>query len=121
MLLILEVADLDASARLYREAFGIPLEAGDNGGDDRWIGGAHAELSWREGSYFHFALSLSKDGTVTTGAQVALTVEDIAIAHTRAVAAGAEVVHEPRDEPWGPTSRYRDLHDNVIHFTQHAR
>lgn len=38
---ILEVADLDRSTRLYREAFGVDLEPGDNGVDDRWIGGEH--------------------------------------------------------------------------------
>ena len=43
---ILEVSDLDSSAALYRAAFGLNLHPGDNGVDDQWIGGRHAEISW---------------------------------------------------------------------------
>jgi catechol 2,3-dioxygenase-like lactoylglutathione lyase family enzyme len=53
---ILEVSDLDRSTALYRDAFGVDLHPGDNEVDDRWIGGRHAEISWREGAYLHFAL-----------------------------------------------------------------
>jgi catechol 2,3-dioxygenase-like lactoylglutathione lyase family enzyme len=57
---ILEVSDLDSSVALYRDAFGLDLHPGDNGVDDRWIGGTHAEISWREGAYLHFALYPAK-------------------------------------------------------------
>src|SRR5665213_531121 len=46
---ILEVADLEKSELLYREGFGVPLQPGDNAVEDRWIGGRHAEISWRDG------------------------------------------------------------------------
>jgi hypothetical protein len=36
---IVEVADVDASAALYADAFGVDLHPGDNGVDDRWTGG----------------------------------------------------------------------------------
>jgi hypothetical protein len=52
----LEVSDFDSSAARYRDAFGLDLQPGDNGVDDRWIGGRHAEISWRDGAYLHFAL-----------------------------------------------------------------
>jgi hypothetical protein len=52
---ILEVSDLDRSVALYRDAFGLDLHPGDNGVDDRWTGGKHAEISWREGAYLHFS------------------------------------------------------------------
>jgi hypothetical protein len=42
---ILEVSDLEHSEALYRDAFGLDLQPGDNGVDDRWIGGRHAEIS----------------------------------------------------------------------------
>jgi predicted enzyme related to lactoylglutathione lyase len=45
-------------------------------------------------------------------------VDDIDIAHASAVAAGAEVIHAPRPEPWGSTARYRDYDGNVISLTQ---
>lgn len=54
----------------------------------------------------------------TTGAQVSFQVEDLAQAHAAAVAAGAEVMHEPRDQPWGRSARYRDFDGNVIELTE---
>jgi predicted enzyme related to lactoylglutathione lyase len=116
---ILEVSDLDRSATLYREAFGLDLHPGDNGVDDRWIGGRHAEISWREGAYVHFALYPAKEKP-TSGAQIALSVADIDGAHAAAVRAGAHVLHEPRAEPWGRSARYEDFDGNVIELTQHS-
>jgi predicted enzyme related to lactoylglutathione lyase len=102
---ILEVSDLDSSAALYRDAFGLDLLPGDNGVDDRWIGGRHAEISWRDGAYLHFALYPAKEHP-TSGAQISLSVEDIDNAHAAAVRAGVHVLHEPRTEPWGRSGRY---------------
>ena len=116
---ILEVSDLDRSTALYRDAFGLDLHPGNNGVDDRWIGGRHTEISWREGAYLHFALYPAK-GKPTSGAQIALSVEDIDISHAAAVRAGAHVLHEPRAEPWGRSGRYADFEGNVIELTQHT-
>jgi predicted enzyme related to lactoylglutathione lyase len=116
---ILEVSDLDSSAALYRDAFGLDLHLGDNGVDDRWIGGRHAEISWREGAYLHFALYPAK-GQPTSGAQITLSVENVDNAHATAVRAGVHVLHGPRAEPWGRSARYEDLDGNVIELTQHA-
>ena len=44
--IIIEVSDLDRSATLYREGFGVDLHASDHESDDRWMGGSHASLSW---------------------------------------------------------------------------
>jgi predicted enzyme related to lactoylglutathione lyase len=118
VLVVLEVADADRSAALYRDAFGVELHLEDHGGDDRWISGRHAARSWHEGSYLHLALYEAKTSEVTTRAQVGFTVDDIEDAHRVAVAAGAEVVHPPRREPWGSTSRYRDFDGNVVSLTQ---
>ncbi|HXQ75768.1 MAG TPA: hypothetical protein VN791_04675 [Acidimicrobiales bacterium] len=57
---ILEVTDPERSEALDREGFGIPLHPGDNGVEDRWIGGRHAEISWTGGAYLHFALYPAK-------------------------------------------------------------
>jgi len=116
---ILEVSDLDSSAALYRDAFGLDLHPGDNGGNDQWIGGRHAEISWRQGAYLHFALYSAKKQP-TSGAQITIAVDDIDRAHAVAVAAGAHVLHEPRTEPWGRSARYEDLDRNVIELTQHT-
>jgi catechol 2,3-dioxygenase-like lactoylglutathione lyase family enzyme len=81
---IFEVSDLESSAALFRDAFGLDLHQGDNGVDDRWTGGRHAEFSWREGAYLHFALYPAKDKP-TSGAQISLSVDDIDKAHAAAV------------------------------------
>jgi predicted enzyme related to lactoylglutathione lyase len=115
---VLEVADLDRSAALYRDGFGIDLHDGDDHvAGDRWISGRHAALSWREGAFLHFALYQAKSVEHATGAQVGFDVDDIDAAHTLALAAGAVLIHAPRDEPWGRTARYRDFDHNIISLT----
>jgi predicted enzyme related to lactoylglutathione lyase len=57
---------------------------------------------------------------VTRHAQVSFRVDDIEAAHAAAVAAGAEVLHGPRPEPWGTSARYRDPDGNVVELTQPA-
>src|SRR5665213_1967260 len=104
---VLEVADLEKSEVLYREGFGLPLHSGDKQVEDRWIGGPHAEISWRDGAYLHFALYSAKE-RAGSGAQLTFAVDDIDEAHGAAVRCGARVIHEPRDEPWGRSGRYED-------------
>jgi predicted enzyme related to lactoylglutathione lyase len=115
---VLEVSDLDRATALYRDAFGVDFHVGDHEGEDRWTGGRHAAISWHDDAFLHFALYASKDGTVTTGAQIGFRVENLDQAHGRAVAAGAEVVHEPKSQPWGRSARYRDCDSNVVERTE---
>lgn len=115
---VLTVSDLDRSAALYRDAFGLHFHLADHEGDDVWTSGRHAATTWHEGAFLHFALYQSKDGSATTGAQVAFRVDDLAAAHTRALRAGAQVVHEPKSQPWGRSARYRDPDGNVIELTE---
>jgi predicted enzyme related to lactoylglutathione lyase len=115
---IIEVADLDRSATLYEKAFGVTLEVGDNGGEDRWISGPHRETSWVDGAYLHFALYQAKTHERTAHAQISFRVDDLGLAHVKALDAGAELVHPPRPEPWGRSARYRDFDGNVIELTQ---
>jgi predicted enzyme related to lactoylglutathione lyase len=115
---IIEVADLNRSAALYEEAFGVALEVGDNGGDDRWISGPHRETSWVHGAYLHFALYQAKTAERTAHVQISFQVDNVELAHVKALGAGAELVHGPRQEPWGRSARYRDFDGNVIELTQ---
>ena len=122
-MVVLEVADVDRSYRLYTEAFALDLHVDDHEGvkhgeGDRWISGRHAATTWKDGAFMHFALYQAKGDGPSRGAQIGFAVDDIDAAHARAVAAGAEVIHAPRDEPWGPTSRYRDPDDNIVSLTQ---
>jgi predicted enzyme related to lactoylglutathione lyase len=115
---VLTTSDLDRAVALYRDGFGLEFHVGDHGGDDRWTSGRHAATSWTDGAFMHFALYATKDGTVTRGAQVSFRVSDLDAAHSRAVAAGARVVHAPKTQPWGRSARYFDFDDNVIELTQ---
>ena len=119
---LLEVADLDRSVQLYQRGFGLDLHVtdhfgADHGRDDRWISGRHAATTWKEGAFLHLALYESK-GERTCGAQLSFKVDDIAAAHLAAIDAGAEVLHDPRREPWGTSARYSDLDGNVVELTQ---
>jgi predicted enzyme related to lactoylglutathione lyase len=117
---VFEVADLDRSLRLYRDGFGLDLHIEDHHGDDRWISGRHAATSWTDGAFIHFAMYASKDGSVTQRSQVGFRVEDLDGAHGRAVAAGAELIHGPKAQPWGRSARYHDPDGNVIELTQQS-
>ena len=109
----LRVRDLDASSAFYRDAFGIPFEPGQ-------LPERHVEISWREGSYLHFALFPAAERP-TQNAELGFFVDDLDVAHRRAVAARATVVREPRVEPWGRTSTFRDLEGNLVTLTQAVR
>jgi catechol 2,3-dioxygenase-like lactoylglutathione lyase family enzyme len=116
---VLRVSDLDRSLAIYGNGFGLDFHVNDHEGDDEWTSGRHAATTWREGAFLHFALYQSNDGSVTSGAQIAFRVDDLNRAHERAIRAGVEVVHQPRDQPWGRSARYRDPDGNVIEVTQH--
>jgi predicted enzyme related to lactoylglutathione lyase len=116
---VIEVTDLDRSAALYRDGFGVPLkEPDDHAGDDRWISGRHCATSWTDGAFLHFALYEKKTDAPTTGAQLGIAVTDLDAAHARALAAGAEEIHPPKQQPWGRSARFRDYDGNVIELTQ---
>lgn len=116
---VIEVADLDRSAALYRDGFGVPLKPpDDHHGKDRWVSGRHCATSWTEGAFLHFAIYEAKTEERTTHVQISFEVGDLATAHATAVGAGAVVIHEPRAEEWGRSARYRDFDGNVIDLTQ---
>ena len=117
---VLTVANLDDAVHLYTTGFGLELHVDDHHGDDPWTSGRHAATSWTDGAFIHFALYETKDGPATTGAQIAFRVADLDEAHKRAISAGAEVLHEPKPQPWGRSARDRDLDGNVIELTQPA-
>lgn len=117
----LNTSDLERSLAFYRDAFAIDFHTDVNEPvSDPWYGGHHAAFSWHGGAFLHFALfpAAPPGRGVSRDAQIGFSVEDVASAHERAVAAGAEVVHAPRAEPWGHTARYRDPDGNLVSITQ---
>jgi predicted enzyme related to lactoylglutathione lyase len=116
VVVVLHASDFERSADFYRRVVGIPLASGANEPQgDLWIGGAHAEISWFDGAYLHFAVvpALPPQRPVTTGVQIGFRVPDLDAVHGRALEAGVPVLHPPRDEPWGRTARYLDPDGNV--------
>jgi len=109
----LRVRDFAASAWFYREAFGVPFESGESPQP-------HAEVSWEGAPSLQLAL-FPHDPGVTENAELGFFVDDFEAAHARAVGAGAEVVREPRDEPWGRSAAYRDPDGNIVTLTQRPR
>jgi predicted RNase H-like nuclease/predicted enzyme related to lactoylglutathione lyase len=109
----LHVRDFAASAWFYREAFGVEFHQGQEPHP-------HAEVSWREGAYLHLAL-FPADAGPTQNAELGFHVDDLDAAHARAVAAGAEVIREAHDEPWGRTAAYRDPDGNLVTLTRRPR
>ena len=107
------VRDLEASARFYREAIGIPLR--EAGGLDEET---HREYSWSDGEYLHFALFRATPGAETRSIELSFYVDDLDLAHDQATAAGAEVASMPQDKPWGRTDSYRDPDGNVVGITE---
>lgn len=115
---VLVVSDFERSADLYSRAFGLNLHVDDHEGDDPWTSGRHAATSWTSGEFIHFALYETKDRNHTTGGEVGFRVADLDVAHQVAQDAGADVVHAPKDQPWGRSARYRDPDGNIIELTQ---
>jgi predicted enzyme related to lactoylglutathione lyase len=109
----LRVRDLEASARFYREAIGIPLR--EAGGLDEET---HHEYSWTDAEYLHFALFPATPGAETRSIELSFQVDDLDLAPSQATAAGAEVASMPQDQPWGRTASYRDPDGNVVGITQ---
>jgi hypothetical protein len=117
----LNVSDLERSRAFYHSAFGIDFHADTNEPlSDPWYGGLHAAYSWTDGAYLHFAIfPAAPPGRPTSrDVQIGFGVGDIDSSHAKAVSAGAVVVHPPRAEPWGRTSRYRDPDGNLVSITQ---
>jgi predicted enzyme related to lactoylglutathione lyase len=112
----LRVRDVEASVRFYRDALGIPVR--EAGGSDEET---HHEYSWRYGAYLHFALFSAAPGEESRRAEVAFFVDDIDVAHARAVAADAEVTAAPHSEAWGRSAGYRDPDGNAVGLTQRPR
>jgi predicted RNase H-like nuclease/predicted enzyme related to lactoylglutathione lyase len=85
---------LDAAAAFYRDAFGISLDGN---------------------------LRLAAPEHPTENVEIGLLVDNLDEAHRRAVAAGAGVVREPQDEPWGRTSACIDPEGNLVTLIQRLR
>jgi len=116
----LDVLDVAASVRFYRDVLGLPLEEVDDSSSDPWTRGRRYQAVWQNGRAV-FALFAAMPGAEARGIRVGFLVRDVDRLHRRAVAAGADVLHPPREMPWGRLARYRDPDGNIVGVTQLAR
>lgn len=109
---ILYVPDVTAALEFYERAFG--LATGFTAPD-----ASYATLAG-DGAVLAFAsLEMAPDTKgpreTPAGFEVWLEAEDVAGAYEKALEAGAEAVHEPKEKPWGQTVAYvRDLNGTLI-------
>jgi catechol 2,3-dioxygenase-like lactoylglutathione lyase family enzyme len=91
---ILRPSDPERSRRFYRDSLGLAVyrEFGpaDSPGTVFFLGGGFLEVSGH-----------SDDAPVAQGLAIWVQVRDVAAEHERLVAAGVQVLREPRREPWG--------------------
>ncbi|MHA7986025.1 VOC family protein [Rathayibacter sp. CAU 1779] len=95
--IVVSVSDLERSLGVYAEALGLPVTWSNDDVAALDAGGVEVMLHRRQPTP-------GEHGIAAT-----ITVHDVDRATTAAVAAGAEVVHGPDDEPWG--ERQVVLHD----------
>lgn len=113
---ILYVEDVPATLAFYERAFGLSRRFLHESG--QW-----GELDTGTTALSFCSLALLRDLGKTPGVpdrerpafEIAFVVEDVAAALANAVAAGAEMVQEAQDMPWGQTTGYvRDINGFLV-------
>lgn len=104
---ILYVDDVAAIAAFYSDAFDLPAPFVHESGDYGEIDTGETKLSFSSRSLMHqLGKSPGRPAAEAPVFEIAFETADVASALERAKAAGAEVVQEPRAEPWGQTTAY---------------
>jgi catechol 2,3-dioxygenase-like lactoylglutathione lyase family enzyme len=122
------VEDVDASIAFYRDALGYEVRNDVSSGDQRWVtlgAGSEAAAAELVLSRPHAGQS-AEDGDILQELLVkgvlgffVFRTDDVDAAFERARAAGADVLQEPIDQPWGPRDcAFRDPSGNVIRVAQ---
>ena len=123
------VSDPDESIAFYRDALGFEVRNDVASGEFRWVtlgtaGGESAQLVL---SVPHAGRSKADgdamESLLAKGALPLLifSTDDVDAAFERARDAGAEVLQEPIDQPWGPRDcAFRDPSGNTIRINQTA-
>ncbi len=110
----LRYTDAKAAIAFLTNAFGL-VEEQVNNAEDGSVG--HAELSWDGGIVMLGTRAGTSDPFDTGRAVLYLAVDDVDAHHDRAVAAGAEIIHQLTDQPYGSREyAARDPEGNVWSF-----
>ncbi len=110
----LRYTDAKAAIAFLTSSFGL-IEENVSTADDGSIG--HAELSWDGGVVMLGPRAGASDPFDTGRAVLYLAVDDVDAHHDRAVAAGAEIIYELTDQPYGSREyAARDPEGNIWSF-----
>ena len=115
---IIYVADVRAAAQFYGDAFGFATRFVHEGGD-------YAELATGETTLAFAAHALGEanfpqgytkltDLPQPAGIELALVTDDVHLAVSRAIAAGATAIAAPTVKPWGQTVAYIRAPDGTL-------
>lgn len=118
----LRVGDVERSRRFYRDLLGVPVGDPETHGADAE---RHCHATWGDWSgpapSFLMLNIYPADEARTTLTRFGFVVPDLAGVHERLRAAGATIVEEPTDHPWGRTGVYRDPDGNTVSVTETPR
>jgi catechol 2,3-dioxygenase-like lactoylglutathione lyase family enzyme len=111
---ILYVSDVAAAVAFYTEAFGLEQGFMAPGGSYATLAGDGGQLAFA--SHDQAAEGVGDEARrPPAGFEVWIETTDVPGAVERAVAAGAELVHEPVRKPWGQTIAYvRDPNGTLV-------
>lgn len=114
LMVAFRVRDFEASLHFYRDVLGVPLEVDSKK--------RHAEYSFHD-PYFHFAIFPALPGEESVRAHIAFQAPSCRDLFAQAVAAGAEVVTEPRSMPYaggGISAVLADPDGNQVELFEHV-
>lgn len=108
---IIYVESVQSSLAFYERAFGLKTrflhESNEYGeletGDTALAFASHAmgDMNFGENHY-----QKAQRDTLPLGIEIALVTDDVDAAFAKAIAAGAQIVSEPEQKPWGQTVAY---------------
>ncbi len=104
---ILYVDDVASTLAFYGKAFGLSTRMlHESGGYGELETGATALAFASRALLREMGKNSQPPAIAAPTCEIALVTDDVAAAVKRAVAAGAALVHEPMDMPWGQTIAY---------------
>ncbi|WP_392543581.1 VOC family protein [Oryzobacter telluris] len=106
---VLSVPDVPRAVSVFRDVLGLEVVM-----DLGWV----ATLGSVEGPQISV---MHEDATAACNPDLSLDVEDVDLAHERALDLGLEIVHPLTDEPWGVRRFFlRDSGGNVVNVLSHS-
>lgn len=107
---VLSVPDVPRAVAVFRDVLGLEVVM-----DLGWV----ATLGTVGGPQISV---MHEDATAACNPDLSLDVEDVDLAHARALELGLEIVHPLTDEPWGVRRFFvRDEGGNVVNVLSHGQ